>query len=109
MQRRDLNASRNDGLVGTRICELIGKELTGLWLDEAHSHAIRQTSNFARFRKVVDTGEPSHRRGKPTLYLADKADFTEIENAVFPLARDGKNTDMLLVYSIFYTSGGVEL
>jgi PAS domain len=96
-------------LMGTRICELIGKDLTGCWLEEAHPHAVRETDNFARFRRAVETGEPSRRRGKPNLFLASKADFTEIENAAFPLARDGRNTDMLLIYSIFYTTKGVEL
>lgn len=96
-------------LVGTRICELVGKDLTGRWLDEVHPAAVLETNNFARFHASVATGMPSRRRGRPNLFLLHKADFTEIENGIFPLARDGSNVDMLMAYSIFHTVGGVEL
>ena len=96
-------------LVGTRICEMAGRELTGQWLDEAHPAAAPDPGIFDRFRQVVATGTPSRRRGKPMLFLRHKADFTEIENAVFPFASDGKTVDMLLAYTIFYGVDGKEL
>ncbi len=95
-------------LAGTRICELAGRELTGSWLDEVHPARAREANGFARFRQAVVTGLPNRRRGQPTLYLSHKADFTEIENALFPLARDGKTVDMILAYTIFYAPDGTE-
>jgi len=94
-------------LVGTRICEMAGRELTCQWLDEAHPGL--EPGTFVRFQQVVATGVPNRRRGKPKLFLSHKADLTEIENAVFPLAADGKTVDMLLVHTIFYSMDGKEI
>ena len=96
-------------LVGTRIRELVGRELTGQWLDEAHPFVAEDPATLDRFRRVATTGEPSRRRGKPTLFLTDKADFTEFENVFLPLARDGETVDMILSYSVFYRLDGTEL
>ncbi len=96
-------------LVGTHICEMAGRELTGQWLDEAHPAAKLDPSIFGRFQQVAATGLPIRRRGKPKLFLRHKADFTEIENAVFPLASDGKTVDMILAYTIFYGVDGKEI
>ena len=96
-------------LVGTRICELAGRELTGMWLDEAHSLVAENPSRLDRFRRVAEIGQPSWRRGKPSLFLSDMADFTEIENLFLPLARNGQTVDMILAYSVFYHLDGTEL
>jgi hypothetical protein len=95
-------------LAGTRICELAGRELTGLWLDEAHPFVAENPDYLDRLRRVADTGEPSWRRGKPKLFLAEKADFTEIENIFLPLAADGRTVDMVLAYTVFFRSDGSE-
>jgi PAS domain len=95
-------------LVGTRITELSGRELTGLFLDEAHPHATEIPDFFRRFRAVVETGQPSWRRGVPTLYLHHK-DFTTIERAALPLARDGVSVDMILAMTVFYQPDGTVL
>jgi hypothetical protein len=95
-------------LVGTRIVEMAGRELTGLWLDEVHPHVAQDARAFERFQRVVTTGRPDHRRGRPALFLAHQADFTEIENTFFPFARDGRTVDMIMVYSIFYRRDGKE-
>jgi hypothetical protein len=41
--------------------------------------------------------------------LSHKAEFTEVENALFPPARDGRDVDMVLACSIFYKTDGTEL
>ena len=96
-------------LAGTRVCELAGRELTGLWFDEAHSHIADKPDSLNRFRQVVGSGEPSRRRGAPNLFLVEKADFTEIENLLMPLAQDGRTVDMILSYTVFYRLDGSEL
>jgi hypothetical protein len=96
-------------LAGTRICELAGRELTGLWLDESHTLIAEKPDSLDRFRHVVETSEPSWRRGTPNLFLVEKADFTETENLFMPLAQDGRTVDMILAYTIFYRLDGSEL
>jgi len=94
-------------VAGTRVVELAGQELTGRWLDEAHPH-LRVNNGLARFERVVETGVPDWRRGKPKVFLAHM-DYAEIENCLFPLARNGATVDMILVYTVFYRPDGTEL
>lgn len=95
-------------VVGTRIVEITGRELTGLWLDEAHPHLVNHPEILARYQAAVETGVPSRRKGKPAVFLAHQADYTLIENALFPLARDGKVVDMVMAYTVFYQPNGRE-
>lgn len=95
-------------LVGTLVVSWIGKDHTGRWLDEVHPHILAapaakdtEPGDYARFRRVVDSGVPDWRRGKPTLSLVHK-DFVEIERLVLPLASDGRTVDILLVGTIFH-------
>jgi len=92
-------------LVGTRITELAGRELTGQWLDEAHPHSLAEPGFFANFLAAVEHHQPTWRKGKPTLYLHDK-DFTTIERLLLPLARDGANVDIIMACTVFHTSDG---
>jgi len=84
-------------LVGTRIVQMIGKDPTGLWLDEAHAEVAERPSYFERYRVVADTALPSWRRGRPTLWINE--DFATIENLVMPLSADGDKVDMLLAFT----------
>ena len=91
-------------LVGTRIVESIGREVTGEWLDEAHPHVATEVDFFARYRRVVETGVPNRRRGAAKLWA--HADYREVENAIFPLASDGRSVDMLMVLTVLYRADG---
>ena len=95
-------------LVGTHIVQLVGDDPTGRWLDEAHPHLAEDPSPLERYREVASTGAPSHRRGKPMIFLTHTADYTEIESAIFPLAQDGRTIDTLLCCTIFYRLDGSE-
>ena len=88
-------------LVGTRIRERAGRELTGLWLDEAHPTTWQNPQAAARLEALVRTGIPSRRRGKPTLFYAHR-DWREVENLMLPLATDGKTIDVILVITVFH-------
>lgn len=46
-------------LVGTRVTESIGREVTGLWMDEAHPDASSVPGYFDRYRSVVDSAQPT--------------------------------------------------
>lgn len=88
-------------LAGTRVVAGIGREVTGLWLDEAHPEAVSRPEYIDRYRQVVATGIPSWRRGRP--YLAIHRNFDEIENIFLPMAADGMNVDMILAMTVFHS------
>lgn len=92
-------------LVGTLIRDAAERELTGLWLEEAHPHLARTAGSLERFRTVANAGIPSRRRGKPMLFLAHK-DYQEIENVLLPLAFDGKTVDVILAATVFHWASG---
>jgi hypothetical protein len=94
-------------LIGTRIREANDRDLTGLWLDEAHPTVAAQADGFARFRQVAIEGRPSWRRGAPTLFLA-RRDFRSIENLFLPMASDGHTVDLILANTVFYRHDGSE-
>jgi hypothetical protein len=94
-------------LVGTRIVEAMGRDPTGLWLDDAHPHARKVPGFFARYLRVVETGVPSRRKG--TALLWNHRDYREIENILLPLAADGKTVDMIMVYTSIYRVDGSEM
>lgn len=87
-------------LVGTRVVNGIGRDVTGLWLDDAHPDMASTAGYLDRYRQVVDTSIPSWRRGRPRLSI--RLDFEVIENVVLPLAGDGENVDMLLALTVFH-------
>lgn len=91
-------------LVGTRIVQAIGREVTGQWLDEAHPRVVRDPAYLGRYRAVVETGVPSHRRGQIRLWQHD--DYREIENVVVPLAADGQAVDILAVLTVLHALDG---
>lgn len=88
-------------LVGTRLTQMVGWELSGHWFDEAHPHTRTDPTVLAPYAEVVRTKQPTWRKGKPMLYLTHK-DFTVIERALLPLARDGETVDMLMTLSLFH-------
>jgi len=90
-------------LVGTRIVEATGREVTGRWLDEEHPHLVADTAFQERYRKVMETGQPSLRRGVPKIWR--HRDFQEIENIALPLARDGIQVDMIMVCTVLFKQG----
>ena len=91
-------------LVGTRIVEAIGREVTGRWLDEAHPHLAPHSGYVQRYRTVVETRFPSRRRGKAMLWQHE--DYREIENTIYPLATDGTKVDLLLILTVVYRTDG---
>jgi hypothetical protein len=91
-------------LVGTRIVEAIGREVTGQWLEEAHPHVLTIPGYAERYRTVVTSGVPSHRRGQAITWQHE--DYREIENVLFPLAADGKTVDVLMVLTVIYWLDG---
>jgi len=92
-------------LVGTRIVEAIGRDVTGRWFDEVHPEAA-QRAGYLRAVAGLRAGVPIWRRGRPW-YRVDPEIF-EAERMLLPLARDGRQVDMTLAITIFFFKGGAE-
>jgi len=91
-------------LVGTSVVAALGREVTGLWLEEAHRQLRLDPKYFDRYRRVVETGEPSWRKGRPL--LTAHRDFAMIENLFLALAKDGRTVDMLCCFTVLYRQDG---
>jgi hypothetical protein len=91
-------------LAGTTIVEAIGHEVTGQWLDEAHPNIEDRAGFLARYSGVVESGQPSWRKGYPRLWT--HRDFGSVENLLLPFARDGHTVDMLCALTVLYLRDG---
>jgi hypothetical protein len=87
-------------LVGTSIACSAPGGLTGRWLDEVKPESRTIPGYFDRHRAVVETGMPSWRRGRS--YSQTDATFASLENLFLPMARDGRDVDMILAATIYY-------
>jgi hypothetical protein len=95
-------------LVGTRMVEALGRDLTGQWLDEAHAHQDGTKPQFPSYERVAIEGRPEWRRGRP--HFAGYIDrCTEMERIFLPLSSDGAAVDMLLTIAVFFDVTGREL
>lgn len=86
-------------LLGTEQVRVLGRDLTGQWIDEAHPGFLGSAAS-AQFIAAAERGETGYRRGH-TLIILPK-DYRSMERVVLPLARDGKTVDMLLAISVFH-------
>jgi hypothetical protein len=98
-------------LIGTRMVDSLGGDLTGQWLDEAHARGAVVGSTgpqFPSYDRVAVEAVPEWRRGKPhfSSYI-DKC--TEMERVFLPLATNGKDVDMILTIAVFFDRAGNEL
>lgn len=80
-------------LVGTGLVNTMEREVTGLWLDEAHE-AFLKSDAYPDFVASAETGVLSYYRGMPSFHT-DKG-HAAIERILLPLAEDGVQVDMLL-------------
>jgi hypothetical protein len=92
-------------LVGTRMVEGMGRDLTGHWYGEAHPGATEHPMH-AYLQARILAGEPTWRRGRPWLHV--DPNIFEIEQVILPLAKDGHTVDLLLAITVFFYAGGVE-
>lgn len=91
-------------LCGTGVVGAIGREVTGMWLDEAHPRALAATDCAARCRRLVEDGTPSWRKAPPRLWT--QGDVGMVETLLLPLARDGRTIDMLCAHGVLYHPDG---
>lgn len=58
-------------LVGTEVVTMLGREVTGQWLDEAHPDIETHASYLSRARAVIEDRLPNWRHGRPNLWKHD--------------------------------------
>ncbi len=85
-------------LVGTEIVKFVGRDVTGLWLDEFFEGYETSEASHAH-RNCALAGEPAYRKGD-VLFNPGRADL-EAERIYLPLAQDGKEVDILLVMTLY--------
>jgi hypothetical protein len=80
-------------LVGTEYVRLIGKDVTGRYLDEVHPgfHGLV----LRQYAEAAEQGRPAYRKG-PVLYASPDRQYLGMERIIVPLARNGTAVDILL-------------
>lgn len=86
-------------VVGSRIEEFAGRNLTKGWVAERLGEE-RLSGVHKNLTKVVESGQPSWRRGKSLIYF--EKNFTDLERLYLPMASDGETVDMILAMTVFY-------
>lgn len=89
-------------LVGTGVVEYFGSDPTGRRLDDVFDD-FEQTVAYKDFCHVIDEATPRWRRGTPVLFHLEK--FSRIERVYLPLARNGRDVDMIFCVSVFGIQG----
>ncbi len=95
-------------LIGTRMVDALGADLTGRWLDEAHRHPDGTLPTFPSYVRVATQGLYDWRRGTP--HFAGYLDrCAELERVFLPLAADGRTVDIILAINVFFDAAGEEI
>jgi hypothetical protein len=80
-------------LVGTEFVTLIGRDLTGRYLDEVHPSfnglILRQ------YTEAAELGQPAYRKG-PIMYARPDKRYLGMERLIVPLSGNGVDVDMIL-------------
>ena len=80
-------------LVGTDYVQMMGRDLTGEYLDEVHSEfhgPIHQ-----QYIETVEHRRPAYRKG-PVMYADAKKNYHAVERLIVPLARNGVDVDIIM-------------
>lgn len=94
-------------LLGSRVDIVHGRNMVNLWLDEAHGHDRKGEALLSDYRRVVETGQPTWRRGAP--HVVPEPECVAVEVLRLPLARDGQTIDMLLCLNLYFGANGREV
>ena len=91
-------------LCGTELVRSLGREVTGLWLDDVYPQHLANADSRERFRFMVEEGRPTWRRGPPT--WTRHPDHRTVETCIVPLATDGHTVDKLLGVVVSFDTAG---
>lgn len=80
-------------LVGTDYVEMMGRDLTGEYLDAVHPGFPGPV--LQHYINAVERRRPAYRKG-PVMYANAKKDYLTVERLIVPLARNGVDVDMIM-------------
>jgi len=86
-------------LVGTEHTRLSGRDVTGRWMDEVHRDATK-VETYPQLVAAAERAEIGYRRGPPL--FPEQGEFSEMERLLLPMARNGRDVDMLLAITIYH-------
>lgn len=92
-------------VTGTEHRRVSGRDATGHWMHELHP-TFASFDSFPEFHAAVEHREIRYRRGRPVFTIAN--DVRETERLLLPLARNGRDVDMLLAITIYHRQSGRE-
>lgn len=92
-------------VTGTEHRRVSGRDATGWWMDELHPDFERFAS-YAEFVALAERGALSYRKGQPMFRLSEEV--REMERVMMPLARNGRDVDMLLAITVYHRRSGPE-
>lgn len=85
-------------LVGTAVVEFFGKDPTGARLEDTFP-GFKNGVAYRDLTDVANLGEARFRRGAPTLAPGSKIE--RLERIYLPMARGGRDVDMILCLTVF--------
>lgn len=86
-------------LVGTEQVSAMGADFTGRYLDEVHPRFLTGFT-YPHYVAAAERAEIGYHRGAPVFHL-DK-DYVAIERLLLPLAKNGRDVDMLLAITVYH-------
>jgi hypothetical protein len=89
-------------LLGTEQVQAMERDLTGRFLDEAHTSFVTSVS-YPQYVAAAERAEIGYRRGPPVFHL--NKDYVALERLLLPLAKDGATVDVLLAITVYVSTG----
>jgi hypothetical protein len=93
-------------LVGTEGVAALGRDATGKWVDEVHPR-FNASSAYLQFVAAVERGETGFHKGGAI--NRGKRHWIAAERLVLPLARNGRDVDLLLGITLFMPASSTAL
>lgn len=90
-------------VTGTEHRRVSGRDATGYWMDELHPN-FTSFDSFPEFVAAVERRQIRYRRGRPVFAL--NSEVSETERLMLPLARNGRDVDMLLAITVYHRQPG---
>lgn len=85
-------------LVGTEHVVALGRDATGKWVDETHPR-FASSRAYPQFIAAVECGEVGFHKGSAINHTTRS--FMSVERLVLPMARNGRDVDLLLGMTVF--------
>jgi hypothetical protein len=86
-------------LIGTEHARISGRDVTGRWLDEVHRDATK-VETHSQLIAAAERATMGHGRGPPL--FPGQGEFAEMERLLLPMARNGRDVDMLLAITVYH-------